>query len=133
VGDILALVKTPARLAVAALLLVAGCGGSHQSQAAGVDAALGQSPVSYLQYTAPIWWGTRPDVHRTALAFDGQFALAKISATEIAPPVSASSPCYSLTVIRGGASSETSSERQRHSDAQTRRSGLSNGWPADAP
>ena len=77
--------RTFALFAVVTHLPVAGCGGSHQSQEAGIDAALRQSPNSYLHYQAPIWWGTRPNIHRTSLALDGKYALAGISAPTTHP------------------------------------------------
>ena len=78
--EIIGFVRAPVLLAILALLVVAGCGGSHQSQDAAIDAALAQSPASYLHYTAQIWWGGRPNIHRTSLALDGKYALARISA-----------------------------------------------------
>jgi hypothetical protein len=48
-------------LAVASVLLVAGCGGSHQSDTAAMRAALRASPRTYLHYGASTW-GRDPHV-----------------------------------------------------------------------
>ena len=65
-----------AALALAAV--VAGCGGSHQSDTAAIRAALVASPKTYLHYGARTW-GVHPHVH-VRITIDGDRATAVLSA-----------------------------------------------------
>jgi hypothetical protein len=67
-------------LAVAAVAAVAaGCGGSQQSDTAGIRAALVASKASYLHFAAPIWWGRLAHPRLTSVRTDGKFAVAHVS------------------------------------------------------
>jgi hypothetical protein len=68
---------------VATIAVLAGCGGSHQSDAEAVRAALKTSPTSYLHYTAPIWWGRRVRPRLDVVKPDGKFAVAHVTVPDI--------------------------------------------------